>query len=118
MQYKTDASEVVRNEARNIIGASLTEQIHSRAMTASEQGVLERITLPDRFTPEAAMKIFENNPHVRYAEPNWLYTPSDVSNDPYYTTSSRLWGMYSDDQPAAVGPTGTTNQFGSQAEEA
>ena len=39
-----------------------------------------------------------------------------MSNDPYYTTSSRLWGVYSSDSPTAAGGSGTTNQFGSQAE--
>lgn len=30
----------------------------------------------------------------------------------------RLWGMYSDDQSSSIGPSGTTNIYGSQAEEA
>ncbi|MFM8634476.1 MAG: hypothetical protein ACKOEX_06660 [Planctomycetia bacterium] len=50
-----------------------------------------------------------NRPGVVFAEPNWKVSASAVSNDPYYTTSSRLWGMYGDDAPSASGPSGTTN---------
>lgn len=87
-------------------------------MTAAGQGVLERITLPAGMSTDAALAKYRNNPLVQYAEPNWTYAASYVSNDPYYTTSSRMWGMYSDDSPASVGGAGTTNSFGSQAEEA
>lgn len=59
-----------------------------------------------------------NRPGVVFAEPNWKLSTTAVSDDPYYTTSSRLWGMYGDDQPMADGPSGTTNQFGIQAEKA
>ena len=30
---------------------------------------------------------------VHFAEPNWIYAPDAVSDDPYYT-SEALWGMY------------------------
>ncbi len=118
VQYRPDATEVVRASARGTGGGVLTEQIHTRAMTAAGQGVLERITLPAGVSTDAALAKYRNNPLVQYAEPNWTYTASYVSNDPYYTTSSRMWGMYSDDSPASVGGAGTTNSFGSQAEEA
>jgi len=55
---------------------------------------------------------------VLFAEPNWRLSPAAVSNDPAYATTGQLWGMYGDDQPTAIGPAGTTNQFGSQAEKA
>ncbi|MBL8809581.1 MAG: S8 family serine peptidase [Planctomycetaceae bacterium] len=118
VQYRPDATDLVRANARSVGGGVLAEQIHTRVMTAAGQGVLERITLPAGMSTDAALAMYRNNPLVQYAEPNWTYTASYVSNDPYYTTSSRLWGMYSDDSPASVGPTGTTNSFGSQAEEA
>ena len=118
VQYRADVTDLIRAEARNATGGTLAEQIHTRAMVSSGQGVMERITLPSQRSVDAAIAALKNNPHVQSAEPNWIYTPSYVSNDPYYTTSSRLWGMYSDDQPSSIGPSGTTNFYGSQAEEA
>ena len=118
VQYRGDSTDFIRAEARNATGGTLTEQIHTHAMVSHGQGVMERITLPSQRPVDAAISALKNNPHVQYAEPNWTYTPSYLSNDPYYTTSSRLWGMYSDDQPSLIGPSGTTNVYGSQAEEA
>lgn len=118
VQYRADATDLIRDEVRNATGGTLAEKIHTRAMFSTGQGVMERITLPSQRPVDAAITALKNNPHVQYAERNWTYTPSSVSNDPYYTTSSRLWGMYSDDQPSSVGPAGTTNVYGSQAEKA
>jgi subtilisin family serine protease len=47
------------------------------------------------------------DPAVAYAEPNWVYTHTAASTDPYYTNGS-LWGMY--------GPsTSPANAYGSNA---
>jgi hypothetical protein len=87
-------------------------------MRRAANGVLERVAVPGNIGVERAIAAISRRPGVVFAEPNWKLSASDTSNDPYYTTSSRLWGMYGDDQPAASGPSGTTNQFGSQAEKA
>lgn len=104
-----------RISARSVLGAELVRKIHTAAMVNSGAGVLERVRLPEGMTVEAGIAAFENLPGVVFAEPNWIYDIAAVSNDTRYT-SGDLWGMYSDDQPSAIGPTGTTNQFGSQAE--
>ena len=44
-------------------------------------------------------------------------TIAAISTDPGYTGGG-LWGMYGDDLGISVGPSGTTNAFGSQAEKA
>src|SRR5690349_12022638 len=49
-------------------------------------------------------------PEIQYAEPNYIYKHTAVSNDPYYT-SGALWGMYGN-------ATTPANQYGSQAGEA
>ena len=49
-------------------------------------------------------------PETEYVEPNYIYTHSATSNDPYFTNGS-LWGMYGDASSPA-------NQYGSQAAEA
>ncbi len=73
----------------------------------------------DRLVAEA-VRILERHSAVAFAEPNWIYRQQAESNDPYYTgqINRPLWGMYGDDKPSPVGPTGTTNQYGSQAENA
>jgi subtilisin family serine protease len=81
-------------------------------------GALERVSLGRGVTVDRAIAALAKRPGVVFAEPNWKLSATSTSNDPYYTTSSRLWGMYGDDQPNATGPSGTTNQFGSQAEKA
>ena len=57
-----------------------------------------------------AIEALRGSPDVEYAEPNFIYQHSAVSNDTYYTNGS-LWGMYGD-------ATLPANQYGSQAGEA
>ena len=66
---------------------------------------------------EDAIETLKKDPNVAFAEPNWFLTHSDVSNDTYYANGS-LWGMYGGDQPSAIGPAGTTNGYGCEAEDA
>jgi subtilisin family serine protease len=117
VQYATQSMTVKRGPAFVGIDAEVSETIHTKAMQASGLGVLERLTLGSGISMQSAMEAIKRNPNVLYVEPNYIYRPSVVSNDTYYTNGS-LWGMYSNDSPAAVGPSGTTNQFGSQAEKA
>ena len=57
-----------------------------------------------------AMRALESSAAIDFAEPNWIYTTSAVSNDAYYT-GGQLWGMYGD-------ATTPANVYGSQAGEA
>ncbi|MFM2001112.1 MAG: hypothetical protein RI963_538 [Planctomycetota bacterium] len=98
--------------------SALIESIHNQGMSKQNLGALHRIKLGDGVDVNTAASFYAKQPGVLFAEPNWKLTTAAVSNDPYYTTSGRLWGMYGDDQPTASGGSGTTNQFGSQAEKA
>jgi subtilisin family serine protease len=124
VQFSPDVSNSARNNARGVVNAftradvSVAETIYTNTMKTLGSGVLEVWDVPTNVPLDVFIKIAEQNPNIQYAEPNWFVTTETVSNDPYYTTSSRLWGMYSDDLPTPVGPSGTTNQFGSQAEKA
>ena len=80
-------------------------------------GVLEHLRLPGGKSVEQAIADLKSNPQIAFAEPNYIYQPTVVSDDPEYT-SGRLWGMYSADAPSTAGPAGTTNAFGSAAERA
>ena len=84
-------------------------------MLADGYGGLELLRGPADVLATVAR--LSRNPLVAFVEPNWVFTHQAVSNDPDYT-NGRLWGMYSDDSPSVQGPTGTTNLYGSQAEEA
>jgi subtilisin family serine protease len=57
------------------------------------------------------------DPDVALVEPNFRIWPAATSNDTFYL-DGRLWGTYSDDAPAAVGPAASSNRYGTGAEEA
>jgi subtilisin family serine protease len=95
----------------------VVETIHTRMMQEKGMGALQRITLGAGINMQSAMQAMREDPNVLYVEPNYIYRPAVVSNDPLYANGS-LWGMYSNDSPSSIGPTVTTNVFGSQAEKA
>jgi subtilisin family serine protease len=74
-----------------------------------DRGLLE-VTLDPGVSVADALAAYRKNPLVDYAEPNWIYTTTAVSNDPSYTNGS-LWGMYGD-------TTAPASTYGSQAAEA
>lgn len=103
--------------ARTVINAQLLETIHTVTMKSAGVGPLERLQLPIGMSVEAAVQTLSHVAGVLYAEPNYVYQHTAISNDTRYLNGT-LWGMYSDDLPTPVGPSGTTNVFGSQAEKA
>jgi subtilisin family serine protease len=117
VQFEPNTEISHREAIRDFVGAELVEPIHTKMMIAEGQGVMERISLHPGVNVQKALATISRLPGVRFAEPNWIYSTTEVSNDTNYASGS-LWGMYSDDSPTAAGPNGTTNQFGSQAEEA
>ena len=117
VQYQPNVSASQRGVARAATSGAVAEQIFTKAMQSSGLGQMERITLGSGVSVAQAIAALANNPLVVYAEPNYLYKPAVVSNDTYYSNGS-LWGMYGDDIPSTVGPSGTTNTFGIHAEKA
>jgi subtilisin family serine protease len=118
VQFAATASAAMRAQARGAVQGQALEVIQTKAMAQQAMGTLERVSLGRGMTVERAIAAIARRPGVVFAEPNWKLSTAAVSNDPYYTTSNRLWGMYGDDLPSASGGAGTTNQFGSQAEKA
>jgi subtilisin family serine protease len=118
VQFAPTADDAAKANVRSAVQGRAVEAIQTAAMKSQGVGVLERISLGNGVSVDRALAAIRNRPGVVFAEPNFRVAASAVSNDPYYTTSSRLWGMYGDDAPAASGPSGTTNGFGSQAEKA
>jgi subtilisin family serine protease len=117
VQYRPEANASQLTQARGVVRGSAAEVIHTRSMAAAGAGVLERVTLGRGVGIDQALLAIRKSPFVAYAERNQIFQAGAVSDDPGYT-SGNLWGMYGDDSPASSGPSGTTNQFGSQAEKA
>jgi len=117
VQFSDNSSEM-RAAALMTIQGELRETIETSAMRMGKESPINRIQIPKNASMETAIRELAKLPGVISVEPNWWVQTSAISNDPSYTTNSQLWGMYSDDSPVAVGGSGTTNAFGSQAEEA
>jgi subtilisin family serine protease len=132
IQFKPGTTESDRERVRRKAGAILKERIETEPLKATiaegSTGGLELVTLRRRARGVRALsdiiKIIEEDPAVQFAEPNFVYRHQQtISNDTRYLNGG-LWGMYSDDWPTQVGPTGpvppgtlTTSVFGTQAEE-
>lgn len=95
----------------------VVETIHTKLMRDNGMGALQRIKLGAGVDMKSAMQAMKEDPNVLYVEPNYIYRPAVVSNDPLYANGS-LWGMYGNDSPSPIGPAATSNGFGSQAEKA
>jgi subtilisin family serine protease len=109
VKFKDDVSAEAQTAAVLKINGKVKEKIHTNAMKdkGDKLGVLLVSTPLQAFD---AISKAKGLAEVLYAEPNYIYQHTAVSNDPYYTNGS-LWGMYGD-------ATSPTNQYGSQAGEA
>ena len=112
--WNPGASATGRAQALAMIQANVIEKLGTKAMLKADQGVY-RLLVPGG--TEAAIRALANNPAVAFVEPNYQVTTGAIAQDTYYANGS-LWGMESDDSPTAYGPSGTTNPYGSGAEEA
>ncbi len=115
--WKPGATAVGKGQAMAMVKASVLERLGTKQMLQTDQGTVYRLKVPGGTT--GAIQALSKNPNVAFAEPNYRVTKTAAvaTNDPYYTGGS-LWGMSSDDSPTVYGPSGTTNAFGSGAEEA
>lgn len=86
------------------------EKVETILKGNSGKGELALLRLSGGKDIAAAVRSLSSNPAVEYAEPNWTYQHSAVSNDTYVANGS-LWGMYGDASSPA-------NAYGSQAAEA
>jgi len=109
VKFKAGTSSAVRSTALTRVKGSVAEKILTRAMKHS--GDIEGISLVK--TPMAVQEAVDRMKglvEIEYAEPNFIYTTDEISNDTYYL-NGYLWGMYGD-------ATSPSNEFGSQAGEA
>ena len=92
--YEPGASKVKRGQAAVSVEAT---DVTAISPLAPNTVVMK---LPPGQTVEEAIAELEQQPGVRYAEPDYYVEPAVVPNDPYYTNGS-LWGMHGD----AISPT-------------
>ena len=99
------------------VGGCRLDTIHTRPMESRGDGVMEVVGLPDDGALGSALAFYAQCPGVRFVEPDRRLGLHAVSDDPLYGAGS-LWGMFGSDLPASIGPDGTSNPYGSQAETA
>ena len=107
--------EGVSAQSRKRVRASITEDGSSVPIANSGElsplaENVEVIEIPPTADEEKVAAELEEDPRVRFAEPNYILDSFDTSNDPFFT-GGQLWGMYGDASTPA-------NAFGSQAAEA
>lgn len=90
--------------------------IQNQTMLKNGLSPIYRIPVPVGQAPQTLINLLSNQPGVIKVELDSVMQTQEISNDPAYTNGT-LWGMYSSDT-TPVGPTGTTNIYGSQAEQA
>ncbi|HYX35398.1 MAG TPA: S8 family peptidase [Oligoflexus sp.] len=110
VQYKLDANNADKKRVKDKVRGSRKNGVHSKVMKDNGEGELELVELPIDQTLEAALEDLKDDPALTFAEPNFIYQHTAVSNDPFFTNGS-LFGMYGNTSTPA-------NAFGSQAGEA
>ncbi len=80
VKLKEGATEEAVEEVNRSIGARTTDRIPRLRLTVVE--------LPENLSVEEAVKLYESLPDVEYAQPDCLYTPSQVSPTTPATRSS------------------------------
>jgi subtilisin family serine protease len=107
VKFRDGASTADQDSVRRAIGAQKTDVVRRGGANRGEMALMR---LPMIVDMASTIRVLSMNPAVEYAEPNWIYNHTAVSNDTYFT-SGQLWGMYGDTSSPA-------NQYGSQAAEA
>lgn len=115
VQYVRDVPPAQLSAIRASVGAELNSGTYTPAMQAAGVGKLELLTIDRSRDVDQTVQYLLRNPFISFAEPNYVYQRNAISNDSHYLNGS-LWGLFGDDLPTSVGPTGTTNPFAIQAE--
>lgn len=111
-------NERLRAEVQESVKGTQVNLAVTRSINDPREGDLMVVSLPADESPDEAIAKLQKKPGVRIVQKNWIYElQQNVSNDTEYVNGS-LWGMFGDDLPVPIGPTSTTNAFGTQAEKA
>jgi subtilisin family serine protease len=112
--YKRTSASTAQADALVSVGAKRLQTLRSvNDRINGDPGIDHvKVNLP----LSVAIEALKRHPAVAFAEPNYILRHTATANDTYYTNGS-LWGTYGDDA-LQCGPAGTTNVYGSDAEEA
>lgn len=102
VQFKPGIAQAIRQAALDRVGGKLLERLN---------GNLHRISVPKGSQLAGLIRALHADRAIDFAEPNWVYQSTKVSDDTHYTNGT-LWGMQGDTSPQFQ------NQYGSQAAEA
>ena len=112
--FRPDVDEATKQRVMTSVGGRLIQQLGTLQERKATRGGMQRVQVTGAVA--AVLERLQDNSAVAFVEPNYIVQHADISNDPSYGSGS-LWGMFGDDAPMC-GPNGTTNSFGSDAEEA
>ncbi len=107
VQFKAGASSADKGRALGRINGEDLENVLPEDRRSDGRGDLVLVRHQPDLPQAAAVSRLREDAAVEFAEPNWVYTHQETSNDPYYTNNF-LWGMYG----ASTSP---ANQYGSNA---
>lgn len=121
VRFRTNVDITGINNALSKISGKIKEHVLTKTMLGSgDQQGFYLVEVPIGIA--TAIEKMQGLAVVENAEPNYIVSAIDESNDPYYQgtvtddVNADLWGTYSDD--ATISTSVTTNEFGSQAEKA
>lgn len=112
--FRGTERSMVKTMALNKVRAKLIKRLGTPRDENVAPVDLQQISVPGSIAD--AMQALSKDPAVMFVELNYLVRPNEVSNDASYVQGA-LWGMYGDDAPMC-GPSGTSNAYGIDAEEA
>lgn len=124
VQLRPRATVGVMAAALSRVKALPTETVVKEEQQIEGRGELLLVRVEPGVSTSDAKAQLEQLGAVAFVEPNYRYKHQQQSNDAHYL-DGKLWGMFGDDKPTAIGPIGpnppgslTTNPFGIQAEKA
>lgn len=101
VQFKNTVTDGEISEAFRQTGLNLIKHLRTSAM--EDHGSIGLTRATTAMPVETAVRMLSHLPGVEFAEPNWIVTPQEVSNDPLFLDGS-LWGMAS---ASDANPSGT-----------
>ncbi len=104
VKFRDGTTGIEQERARQSISGVKLDRVRDRLDGTSD---IELTSFPAGRNINDVIARLQADPSVEYAEPNWIYTHTAVSNDPFFV-NGQLWGMYG----AGTVP---ANQFGSNA---
>lgn len=120
IQFATQSTPEDRQTILGTIGArraSVDRQIFHGKSANRGDSTVELYQLDSQTSVESALETLKQfNGKIEFAEPNYLLVAAQTPNDERYIAGN-MWGVYGDDD-LVCGPSGTTNIFGIDAEEA